>query len=140
VAKVWVLDTDTKGTGANMVPLERVLKRGSDAASSLGFPGFGFRKAEARPKPADAPEPRKPLEFRVMDIMTRQVLAERADARATVNALEDVRSIVDVMVYVWDAKRERWRMLSLGETQALWKYRGRTGQPRARQGEPAGSG
>ena len=42
MAKVWVLDTDTKGTGANMVPLERVLKRGSEAGAALGFPGFGF--------------------------------------------------------------------------------------------------
>jgi hypothetical protein len=27
MAKVWVLDTETKGTGANVVPLEKVLKR-----------------------------------------------------------------------------------------------------------------
>jgi hypothetical protein len=27
VGKVWVLDTETKGTGANMVPLERVLSK-----------------------------------------------------------------------------------------------------------------
>jgi hypothetical protein len=26
MAKTWVLDTETKGTGANMVPLEKVLK------------------------------------------------------------------------------------------------------------------
>src|SRR5688572_14211568 len=27
MGKVWVLDTETKGTGANVVPLERVLQR-----------------------------------------------------------------------------------------------------------------
>jgi hypothetical protein len=27
MGKTWVLDTETKGTGANMVPLEKVLKR-----------------------------------------------------------------------------------------------------------------
>jgi hypothetical protein len=27
MGKVWVLDTETKGTGANMVPLEKVLRR-----------------------------------------------------------------------------------------------------------------
>jgi hypothetical protein len=27
MAKTWVLDTETKGTGANMVPLERVQKK-----------------------------------------------------------------------------------------------------------------
>jgi hypothetical protein len=29
MAKVWVLDTETKGTGAQMVPLEKVLKPGA---------------------------------------------------------------------------------------------------------------
>ena len=118
-----------------MVPLERVLKRGSDATRGLGFPGFGPHKAEARPAP-DTPDPRRPLEFRVIDIMTRQVIAERTDARATVKTLEDVRSIVDVTVYVWDWKRERWRMLSLGQTQALWKYRGRTEEAEAGEESP----
>jgi hypothetical protein len=27
MGKVWVLDTETKGTGANVVPLEKVLRR-----------------------------------------------------------------------------------------------------------------
>ena len=27
MAKIWVLDTETKGTGANMVPLEKTQKR-----------------------------------------------------------------------------------------------------------------
>ena len=30
--KTWVLDTDTKGTGANVVPLEKVLERPDDPA------------------------------------------------------------------------------------------------------------
>ena len=128
MAKVWVLDTDTKGTGANVVPLERVLKRGSDAGPRYGFPGFDFRKPDLRREFADdAPaEPRKPLEFKVVDVMSRRVLAEGADARATVAALEGVRSVVDVTIYVWDAERERWQMLTLAETRALWEYRGRS--------------
>ena len=139
MAKVWVLDTDTKGTGANMVPLERTFKSASGTAPGLGFPGFDVREPDAPDapdEPAAAPAPRNPLEFRVLDIMTREVIAERADARATVAALEDVRSIVDVVVYVWDAGRERWRMLTLGETQALWAHRRRG--PR-RRGAPSGS-
>lgn len=31
MGKVWVLDTETKGTGANVVPLEKVLKRPAPA-------------------------------------------------------------------------------------------------------------
>ena len=77
----------------------------------------------------------RPHVFKVIDVMTREVLAEDADARSTVAVLEDVPSIVDVTVYVWDAKAERWRMLTFGETKALWEYRGRLQE----QAEPAGS-
>jgi hypothetical protein len=118
MAKTWVLDTETKGTGANMVPLEEALrKRASDPV-----PGFGFRKPE--PPPPAEPEPAGPLEFKVVDIMTREVLAEGADVRATVTALEAVGGIVDIKVYVWEPAAERWRMLTFGETKALWEYRG----------------
>lgn len=117
MAKVWVLDTETKGTGANMVPLERTLKHGAAAV-----PGFRFRKPETTP--ASKPEAKAPREFKVIDIMTREVVAEYADARATVTALEQVRSVMDVTIYVWEPKRERWRMLTFAEKRALWDYRG----------------
>ena len=117
MAKVWVLDTETKGTGANMVPLERVVKKGSEAV-----PGFAL--PDLRPPPA--PEPREPRRFKVLDVMTRQVLADEADARTTVAVLSGVRSIVDVTIYVWEPEGERWRMLSFAETKALWERRVRT--------------
>jgi hypothetical protein len=112
-----VLDTETKGTGANMVPLERVLKRRSD-----GVPGFSL---PAR-RPAEAPEQRRaPYRFKVVDLMTRQVLADDVDARHAVEALEAVRSIVDVTVHVWDDGAEQWRRLTFGETKSLWEQRRR---------------
>jgi hypothetical protein len=43
--KTWVLDTDTKGTGANVVPLEKVLHKPEQAPS--------------RRRPAPAAEPRR---------------------------------------------------------------------------------
>jgi hypothetical protein len=117
LSKIWVLDTETKGTGANMVPLERILRKpGSDAVP-------GFVLPELRP-PSEADEPRLPHAFKVVDVMTREVLGEEIDARATVKLLEDVRSIVDVTVYVWEAQSERWRMLTFGETKLLWDHRG----------------
>jgi hypothetical protein len=100
---VWVLETQTKGTGANMVPLERTLKR-SDAV-----PGFGFRKPA--PREPEAPAPREPYRFKVTDVMTRAVLAEDVDARAALELLDGIRSIVDVIVYVWEPHNERWRIL-----------------------------
>ena len=115
-SNLWVLETQTKGTGANMVPLEKVLR-----GPSKPVPGFSFRKLEPREVEPAAPEPYR---FRVVDVMTRQVLADDVDARAAAHALEDVRSIVDVTVFVWESKAERWRMLTFGETQALWEHRG----------------
>ncbi len=49
MAKTWVLDTETKGTGANVVPLEKVL-RGPEEAPERPAP---------RPKPSGDPAPRR---------------------------------------------------------------------------------
>jgi hypothetical protein len=119
VGKVWILDTETKGTGANMVPLERVLRKpGSD-------PVPGFALPELKPPEAGPEAPRAPRQFKVVDVLTREVLAEGAGTRATVELLEQVRSIVDVTIWVWQPEAERWRMLSLEEARSLWQYRGR---------------
>jgi hypothetical protein len=119
VGKVWILDTETKGTGANMVPLDSVLRKpGSDAVE-------GFRLPALKP-PAPTPQvPRAPRRFRVVDVLTREVLADGAGARATVEVLQGVHSIVDVTIWVWQPEEERWRLLSLEEARALWRYRGR---------------
>jgi hypothetical protein len=118
VGKVWILDTETKGTGANMVPLERVERKpGSDAVPGFSFPAL-------KPPAPSEPEPRAPWRFKVVDVQTREVLAEDADARSTIQALEPVRSIVDVNVWVWQPERDRWRMLTMDELRALWEYRG----------------
>ena len=45
MGKAWVLDTETKGTGANVVPLEKVLKQPEPAEGPL-------------PRPRPAPERR----------------------------------------------------------------------------------
>ena len=117
MAKIWVLDTETKGTGASMVPLERIARKpGSDAVPDFVLP-------ELR-QPSSEEEPRQSHAFKVIDVMTREVLGEGIDARATVELLEDVRSIVDVTVYVWEAQSDRWRMLTFGETKLLWEHRG----------------
>jgi hypothetical protein len=128
MAKTWILKTETKGTGAEMVPLESVLRKGSDTVPDFVLPPL-------REPAGDPDESPRPHLFKVVDVMTREVLAEETDARTTVEVLEDVPSIVDVTVYVWDAKAERWRMLTFGETKALWEYRGHLQE----QAEPAGS-
>ena len=118
--KVWVLDTETKGTGAEMVPLEKVLEKGSTSGRGVIVP------RESAPRPAEPAGPKTPPRFKVVDVMTRQVLAEGADTRATVELLEGIRSVVDVSVYAWDDRTDVWRPLSMGERKALWNLRGET--------------
>ena len=119
-----MLDTHTKGTGATMVPLERILRKpGSDTVP-------GFVVPNRKPPAADPPKPREPRAFKLVDVMTRRILGDDVDARGAVNLLGDVRSIVDVEVFVWEPTAERWRMLTLGETQALWEYRERLDEVR----------
>jgi hypothetical protein len=119
MAKKWILDTETKGTGAQMLPLEKVLREPA---------GKPARRPVARPepKPAPAPEPSKPRRFKVVDVMTREVLAEGAGTRATVDLLGELRSIVDVAIYVWSDHAEKWQLLSFAESKMLWDLRGRT--------------
>jgi hypothetical protein len=115
--RVWVLDTETKGTGAQMVPLDSVLKRPEPKQEPLVGP------RSRRPKAAPAAEPRPPRRFRVVDISTREVLADGADARRTLELLGGLRSSVDVNVHVWEPEDERWRLLTLGERRLLWERR-----------------
>ena len=78
------------------------------------------------PRPPKAPppaEPRRPRMFKVVDIRSREVLAEDATARATIQVLNGVRSIVDVNVYVWTPATETWRLLTFDEQRLLWSHR-----------------
>ena len=121
MAKIWVLDTETKGTGAEMVPLEKVLERRPGRELRPEFVSPGSKRA-----PSDAPAPAKqPYRFKVVDVMTRQVLAEDADARATLELLRGFRSVVDVAVSVWDGEDESWELLTLDEQKRLWELRNR---------------
>jgi hypothetical protein len=114
MTKTWVLHTETKGTGAQVVPLESVTKRSSEVE-----PVFVSRERRAAPTP-ETPTPRPARRFRIVDLMTLEVLAEDASTAEAVELLKGVRSTVDVNVYVWQDEDERWRLLTLGEQGALW--------------------
>ena len=119
MGRVWVLDTGTKGTGAEMVPLEKVLHG----------PNSARKRPLVAPKPEPQPEkaaaPRRPPRFKVVDVMSRRVLAEGTTTRGTIDVLEQARSIVDVTLYVWEHEAAGWRMLSHRERRLLWELRGR---------------
>ena len=115
MGKVWVLDTETKGTGAEMVPLEKVERKREPKP----------RRSRPKPKPR-APEPPPPREaprFRLVDAMTRRVLAEDVDTRTAVEVLEGARSVVDVAMYAREGGR--WEKLSYPDKKKLWSLRGR---------------
>ena len=138
MATTWVLHTETKGTGAQMVPLEGVRQRPSDVEPVL-VPRKALRDAEP-----EAPKPRAPRRFRIVDVMTRQNLVDGASTREAIDALRDVRSIVDVTVYVWDEEHDRWRLVMFAEQSAMLDLaRAPAGEERAPAGEeraPAGEG
>jgi hypothetical protein len=121
MGRVWVLDTATKGTGAEMVPLESVLKKPARTHEPLYVP------PKPRPRPLAEPEPKQPRRFRVVDVTTQQVLLDDAGGPATLDLLKGVRSTVDVHIFVWEPKPKKWRLLTLAEQQALWERRGLAG-------------
>ena len=116
MGKVWVLETHTKGTGANMVPLEKE----RDGAAE-GEPQFAVPRP--RDRSGDVAAPKAPPRFRVVDVMTERVLADGASTREAVAVLGDVRSVVDVKVSVWNETGRRWRLLTQREQKALWGHR-----------------
>jgi hypothetical protein len=112
MGRVWILDTETKGTGAEMVPLDRAKQ-----------PSAGARPVVVRPKPERAPEPPRrpdPRRFRLLDALSGEVRAEDAGAEELVALLDEVRSVVDVGIQVWEPGAERWRTLAGREKRLLW--------------------
>jgi hypothetical protein len=119
MAKTWILDTETKGTGAHVVPLEKALQKPSSRED------LALVTLQAPPRPAEPAVPLAPLSFKIVDVRSSQVLAEGIGAGAAVELLEDVGSVVDIRIYAWARRAKRWRLLTLDEQKALWAFRGR---------------
>jgi hypothetical protein len=115
MAKTWILDTETKGTGAHIAPLEPESARAERELATVTF--------DRPPRPAEAPEPPAPRTFKVVDVMSARVLTEGADTRETLELLAGMRSALDARIYTWVPSVERWRLLTLGERRALWEMR-----------------
>jgi hypothetical protein len=120
MAKIWRLDTETKGTGAHVVPLEKAPER------AAGDEELATITLQRPPRRIEQPPPLGPLTFRVLDIRSGEVLAEGTDTRETIDLLMGVRSVLDVRIYVWMQRADRWRLLTLDEQRALWRFRERT--------------
>jgi len=99
-----------------MVPLDRATKRASEIE-----PMFVPRRPAA-PRPPERPTPKAPYRFRIVDVQTRQTLADGASAREAVEVLAGVRSLLDVNVYAWDEEHQRWQLLAVSEQRAMWEF------------------
>jgi hypothetical protein len=118
MARTWRLDSETKGTGAHIAPLEKAREQPASERE------LATVMLERPPRAIAAPAPAGPLTFKVLDIRSGEILGEGTDTRATVELLQGVRSVLDVRIYVWIERRGRWRLLNLEEQRALWSFRG----------------
>jgi hypothetical protein len=120
MAKTWILDSETKGTGAHMTPLEDAL------AKPRGERDLSLVKLKRAPAPTQEPASPEPLRFRVVDVMSAHLLGEDIDAREAIGLLEEMHSVLDARIFVRVRKTGRWRLLGLDEQKALWRFRGRS--------------
>jgi hypothetical protein len=56
-------------------------------------------------------------------VLTRETLVDGASTAEAVEALQGLRSPVDVNVFVWREQPGRWRLLTLEEKRMLWDLR-----------------
>lgn len=118
MAKTWVLDTETKGTGAHIKPLDA--KRSREVERGLELVELGGPQREAGPAEQAPPEP---LRFKVVDVLGGRTLGEDLGAGEAVQLLEGMRSMLDARVSVRSPRTGRWRVLGLEEQRALWGFR-----------------
>jgi hypothetical protein len=115
--RTWVLDTETKGTGAHMVPLDEIDDREKPKPGKMWVP------PKRTPRAPEPPKPRPPRRFRVLDVVTRKLLLEDGSVRETLALLGGVERMNDVNLYVWEPDEERWRLLHIAEQRAVWDRR-----------------
>ena len=103
-----------------MVPLEKVLRQPASE------PERRRARPVTKPRPKQqAQEPVPPRRFRVIDALSREVLAEDANAPETLEVLRGVSQPVDVSIYVWEHGPQDWRLLTNRERKLLWEFRDR---------------
>jgi hypothetical protein len=125
MSKIWVLDTETKGTGAEMVPLEKTLERGRIERD------LALVELDRPARRPEEPEQLAPLMFKVVDVMGARVLGEDIDTREAVELLGGISSPLDTRIYVRAGEAGRWRLLTFDERKLLWRFRRPAAAPAA---------
>src|SRR5215472_7357599 len=98
MSKTWVLDTETKGTGAEMIPLEKTLRPERIERD------LALVELDRPARPPEEPEPLAPLAFKVVDVMGARVVGEDVDVREAVELLGEMSSPLDARIYVRSGK------------------------------------
>jgi hypothetical protein len=57
-------------------------------------------------------------------VLSRQVLGDDVGVAEALRILGEARSLVDVLVYLWEPSDEDWRPATLTERRTLWDARG----------------
>jgi hypothetical protein len=117
MAKTWILDTETKGTGAHMKPLEPARAKRDDERE------LALVTLERPPRPARE-QPQPALRLKVVDVLGARTLGEDVDVREAVRLLGGVRSVLDVRVFVRAGAETKWRLIGRDELKTLWGFRG----------------
>jgi hypothetical protein len=126
MAKVWVLDTETKGTGAEMVPLDKVIERRRSALRPERSAAIRRRRRAQQRETTGAgqlSEPRPPRTYKLVNALSGQTVAEGVGAREIVELLVGMRSVVDARIYSREPEAGEWRPLTLREQKRLWAHR-----------------
>lgn len=130
MAKTWVLDTETKGTGAHVAPLPG---RGRRAERPLATVQLRRPPQPLVPAPESSEGQRR---FKVVDVRAGSVAGEDLDARGLAALLAGVASPLDVRVYVSRGDAHGWRLLDLARTRSLWELAARSAASAAAAGPP----
>src|SRR5918997_522222 len=97
--------------------------RGRRRGAAIGEPIEVIRRMPDRvDEPQEPPAPPGAHRFKVVDAVSGRLLADDAEAREAVAALERLRSVVDARIDMWDPASGDWRPLSMGEKKVLWAF------------------
>ena len=111
-------------TGREPARIRSVERDRESTPSKLSLVNLHPPAGDVPPSGAEATSAATPKRFKVVDVLSGSVLAEDASVKDAVAAVGTLRKSIDALVYVRE-DGGRWRMLSLGDTKALWELRER---------------
>ncbi len=112
MGKTWILDSETKGTGAVMVPLNKAKKLHKDKPLQVvqGISG----------RPAPKSRPRLPTLFMAKTIYGHR-LKVKVQGAELVRFLATVNRPQDIQIFAYDRKRGDWFLVPSHDSKLIWR-------------------